>query len=728
VKRTLLILACLLLGRGGVRADIGDPPDHIFLENTFNFIRVLDTFALTASERGLICLKYNSAIKQFEPVSRLGLPAEAYTIRVSSGMAAVATGVNVVYFIDISNLPVLTLSGEADLEVPFYDYALHNQSLYVANGFDGVWRYQLTDYSDPIFADSSLKGVHCIQLELRNDELLVLDDYNGILRYDVSADNLNSYRDCLYLPRRAASFELVDTTLYIPLTGSATVWRASTTVSPPVVTDTFTLRHLPQAIEVVDTFLVSMDMQYQTVELTNTRTRESAGVVVDTALPRFYEGDGHAYDGCTYVFMPSKSGGILALDPSRILIPPHVGQEAYTIPGPVTGLAFHADRLVTTGMHNPIQFYIPDSVDAPVLDTTAYGMTHVGAIAAADWACFFLLPEANFIYTLTLDGDSITILSSVTDVSAAVEDIKFVDKCPIDTIDALLAIAPSRVYLYAITPDHTIRYASSVSPSTGIQDAVIVDSFLIVSTNKAQLYAYKINSDYSTTFWWAIGSSRSLRHLVATTCVDTSATGFSSVICGFSDRAMYRIRVPRLAVGSVEYIQSLPIQVWKSAAFGVRMYTIGDDGIGVFDVSSGFPEFLESGSYGGRLIATDGDILVTSDGTAALVYDLEPVLGPPSPDSLLPSLAAKVANYPNPFNPVTTIQYVLPARAAARLTVVNLLGQTVSVLVDKYQEAGVFEVEWNGKDNRGERVASGVYFCRLSAAGHVTTHKMVLLK
>jgi len=178
----------------------------------------------------------------------------------------------------------------------------------------------------------------------------------------------------------------------------------------------------------------------------------------------------------------------------------------------------------------------------------------------------------------------------------------------------------------------------------------------------------------------------------------------------------------------VEYVQSLPIQVGKSAALGGRLYTIGDDGIGVFDVSSGFPEFLESGGYGGALIATDGDILVTSDGTAALVYDLEPVLGPPSPDSLSPSSATTLANYPNPFNPVTTIRYALPTRTAARLTVVNLLGQTVSVLVDRHQEAGIYEVEWNGKDSRGERVASGVYFCRLSAAGRLTTHKMVLLK
>jgi hypothetical protein len=85
-------------------------------------------------------------------------------------------------------------------------------------------------------------------------------------------------------------------------------------------------------------------------------------------------------------------------------------------------------------------------------------------------------------------------------------------------------------------------------------------------------------------------------------------------------------------------------------------------------------------------------------------------------------------NYPNPFNPNTTIRYALKQSTRVTLTVYNLLGQEVRTLVNARQEAGYKTVIWDGLNNQGRKVASGIYLYRLEAGDFVKTRKMVLMK
>ncbi|MCK6621236.1 MAG: T9SS type A sorting domain-containing protein [Calditrichaceae bacterium] len=85
-------------------------------------------------------------------------------------------------------------------------------------------------------------------------------------------------------------------------------------------------------------------------------------------------------------------------------------------------------------------------------------------------------------------------------------------------------------------------------------------------------------------------------------------------------------------------------------------------------------------------------------------------------------------NYPNPFNPSTTIRYILPKSADVVLNIYNSLGQKIKTLVSNRQPAGVYQIEWDGKNENAERVASGVYLCRFSAGEFIETHKMLLLR
>lgn len=87
-------------------------------------------------------------------------------------------------------------------------------------------------------------------------------------------------------------------------------------------------------------------------------------------------------------------------------------------------------------------------------------------------------------------------------------------------------------------------------------------------------------------------------------------------------------------------------------------------------------------------------------------------------------------NYPNPFNPTTSIHYSIAARGAVSLAVYNVAGQLVRTLVGEEQtpRPGGFRVVWDGRDNTGTRVSSGVYFYRLVTPGFTATRKMVVLK
>ena len=87
-------------------------------------------------------------------------------------------------------------------------------------------------------------------------------------------------------------------------------------------------------------------------------------------------------------------------------------------------------------------------------------------------------------------------------------------------------------------------------------------------------------------------------------------------------------------------------------------------------------------------------------------------------------------NYPNPFNPMTTIHYQLPRTAVVSLKIYNLLGQEVRILVDKLQRPGSYTAHWDGRDDQGQELPSGVYFYRLriDRDKFVETKKMLLLR
>jgi len=112
----------------------------------------------------------------------------------------------------------------------------------------------------------------------------------------------------------------------------------------------------------------------------------------------------------------------------------------------------------------------------------------------------------------------------------------------------------------------------------------------------------------------------------------------------------------------------------------------------------------------------------------AFRVDTSNTTGVNSHDPVIPETTQLAQNYPNPFNPTTSIAYRLESATRVELRIYNQLGQEIRTLVDDNQPAGTYQVNWDGRNNHGEKVSSGIYLYRLKTSSDVQSRKMLLLK
>lgn len=168
---------------------------------------------------------------------------------------------------------------------------------------------------------------------------------------------------------------------------------------------------------------------------------------------------------------------------------------------------------------------------------------------------------------------------------------------------------------------------------------------------------------------------------------------------------------------------------------GFKVYDVTDPTTPVltdeYDTNAQTGEGYE-GAFGVYPYAPGGKVYVSDIDNGLFIFHVENTISTPSGvgDTPAPNVASASLrpNYPNPFNPSTTIPYELGAAGHVRITVYDVGGARVRTLVDRAQEAGAHEIEWDGRDDGGGQVSSGVYFYRLTTAGNTSTRQMVLVK
>ncbi len=121
----------------------------------------------------------------------------------------------------------------------------------------------------------------------------------------------------------------------------------------------------------------------------------------------------------------------------------------------------------------------------------------------------------------------------------------------------------------------------------------------------------------------------------------------------------------------------------------------------------------------------------TNDGGRVMFMELQitfPISSAGDDNTTTPVTTLLNQNYPNPFNPETTISFTMPSNGKASLSVYNVKGQLVKTLVNGDLSVGNHSVVWNGTDNSGSAVSSGVYYYKLTSGNHTESRKMVLVK
>ncbi len=131
------------------------------------------------------------------------------------------------------------------------------------------------------------------------------------------------------------------------------------------------------------------------------------------------------------------------------------------------------------------------------------------------------------------------------------------------------------------------------------------------------------------------------------------------------------------------------------------------------------------------IYATNDEVVFTQDqliGGIESPYNITPIISGVGDGDELPKVYSLSQNYPNPFNPTTMIKYTLPKASFVEIVIYDVLGQEVKTLVNEVQEAGYKNVEWNGMDNGGNVISSGIYFYRMKADNFIEVKKLMVIK
>ena len=124
----------------------------------------------------------------------------------------------------------------------------------------------------------------------------------------------------------------------------------------------------------------------------------------------------------------------------------------------------------------------------------------------------------------------------------------------------------------------------------------------------------------------------------------------------------------------------------------------------------------------------DNSIISLPDSAEPLFWLGGQELGIKNNLNVMPSNYFLSQNFPNPFNPITTLRYELPEDSFVDVIIYDMLGNVVNNVVNTNQSSGYKTVQWNATNNQGEPVSAGVYLYKIQAGDFVDTKKMILLK
>lgn len=725
MKRVLLIaIAVVLVSAATVRADIPLIPDQSLGMSALTNVCVKDNYLIGITRYGVAVHQYDTASGQFTYVNHLFLD---YNDRTASDMKlyndnnllVINDFGTALHFVRLRDLPELTYLGKMEFDEPFADFELYRSSLYLSYWFEGIHRYQLWSYSQANFVDSSMKGILVTQLDIMDNTLLAVDEYNGILRYDlnsldINADPFGEFIDYLFVPFEVESFNLLDTTVFMNLkNGRAYIADFS---GQPRILDSLT--KLPKYAEMHATDSQFIFLRNRTVYSYSRSTLE----YVDSLrlADHRFTGTLFSAEDTTWLAVAEIYGGVglITLDGDTLSV-----RQSLDRSEAVNDIEIIGDKLFVATLGAPIDAY-------QILDSTL--ITREYSLAGDSIQASLLIPSGsdllaidNHSRTMSLialpgSADSNRVLWTVPLPERGISTARYLDAGPGGQPTYYLQ-SENAIDVFAGLPGAAPEHEAMLEPATRISTIVAYDNWLTLTESSGKIITLEVYPDYS-------GAD-----IVSTISADNGlldGVKVDSFVCLFGWLRMYPVNVSSPPAAALLPPVNLPLRMSGADSAGDFIFTVGLNGIGVLKRTDSLPEFIEFGGVEARMIAAGHDLVAISDGYGVHLYRYDigdgKSDGQKSPDQAAFDFLAQ--NFPNPFNLETQISFELLQAGKVTLDIYNILGRRVRRLVDGLRPAGPNTVSWDGRNESGEAVATGVYFYRLQMGDRTQTRKMVLIK
>ena len=453
------------------------------------------------------------------------------------------------------------------------------------------------------------------------------------------------------------------------------------------------------------------DSDDDTAALTFTITVAAAGTVPVFAADAAIANQTYPVDvAIADLVLPAASGGTAPLTYSVSALPTSLEFDAATrtlggTPTAATDGAVEVTYTVTDANSATATLTFTITVNpAPASEVVAAGLTAVPAAIREDAAATAVVLTFTLEAAATADESVRFTLVAPSEGTAAVRDVDYT--AALEALITIPAGATEGTATLTLTPINDD--AEEGLKALGVQAT-------LVSTGAALSTDIEIRDDETPSTFIALSADPStLDENAGLTAVVLTATLDGKAL---AEDATVRLAIDQASTATRDLDYSALFTPMIEIAAGSITGTVNFHVLPVADN-------LEEGDEIIRLIGTidglEGDeVAITISDPAAAKAAVQ----------TLPTAFALADNFPNPFNPATTIQYALPQAADVELTVYNLVGQPVRTLVAEHQSAGRYAVEWDATNDSGHSLSSGMYFYRLQAGEEfLEVKKMLLLK
>ncbi len=729
--KQLVLRAVLFLCSAALAIDartIPDEPVSTFAWTNATSAAAYQQFVIATTNEGVVT--FWSGIQQ----SQLTLPSSPMQIRMFGNMMLVLTRSQELFLITINDAGTLVLLNRFDPGGEILDYAFDNQSIFIARGFGGVHRYSYHWQGPFQWTDSSMTPIHCTDLAYQYPLLLVVDDYDGVYIYDITNGNLDNLVDT-----QLVRFQINDIAIsgrYVAATSEDHVMLGGVlnlATRQFVRFDSLTqvesqqvFFHDSNAFAIADDHVrLTRWLGHPTLKFTNRLTltkpiRPSVGMgKLSNSIQ--YPGSifAAAGDGTILYFGAGSSQGI-------------INPVQYTFEtGPYSGIKMIDSTVYVGGPNFPLRSYKVSEIGGVELpEYTIPGLLNARDFDVRNDTLLVLSPldRAVMIYSLADPNDPQLIRSIPVDTTLITE-ARFVD-WPTDTMAVIAMSGINTVLLYTIRDTLPTENPSRIFMLGRIIDYSFVDSMMVILSNKRVMDVYRLHDDLSSSFRGSAstaGQASKFFTIKRPGLIGDTVNGMF-LIAGevFSHVDLSVPSAPRFDMST-----NVGVSISDVSVFSDTLYAIGPSGMARLVFENNLPVVREIGGRSGNSLSRSGKFIATSSGESVFLYELidEVFTDVDDEPENLPSVESILSqNWPNPFNPQTTIPYSLPLTGSVRLTVFNILGQEVTTLVDQTQAAGNYTVQWNGRDQTGMPVASGLYLYRLELPDRAESRKMMLVR